>query len=73
MAGVHLKTIQFLAGHKTIAITARYGTLGAKHSYWCREGDSNPHNPLRSADFKSAASANFAIPACALTKDHLPR
>ncbi len=31
---------------------------------WCREGDLNPHNHFWSADFKSAASANFAIPAC---------
>jgi hypothetical protein len=30
---------------------------------WCREGDSNPHNHFWSADFKSAASASFAIPA----------
>ena len=30
---------------------------------WCREGDLNPHNPFGSADFKSAASASFAIPA----------
>ncbi len=28
---------------------------------WCPEGDLNPHDRLRSADFKSAASANFAI------------
>ena len=28
---------------------------------WCPEGDLNPHNPCGSADFKSAASANFAI------------
>ena len=30
---------------------------------WCREGESNPHSPFGPADFKSAASANFAIPA----------
>ncbi len=30
---------------------------------WCREGESNPHRPFGPADFKSAASANFAIPA----------
>ena len=28
---------------------------------WCPEGDLNPHDPFRSADFKSAASADFAI------------
>jgi integrase len=33
---------------------------------WCREGESNPHSPFGPADFKSAASANFAIPA----RDH---
>ena len=31
---------------------------------WCREGESNPHRAFAPADFKSAASANFAIPAC---------
>jgi hypothetical protein len=30
---------------------------------WCREGESNPHRAFAPADFKSAASANFAIPA----------
>src|SRR5215467_13223795 len=30
---------------------------------WCREGDLNPHSPFGPADFKSAASASFAIPA----------
>ena len=30
---------------------------------WCREGDLNPHRPFGPADFKSAASASFAIPA----------
>jgi hypothetical protein len=30
---------------------------------WCREGESNPHRAFTPADFKSAASANFAIPA----------
>jgi hypothetical protein len=33
---------------------------------WCREGESNPHRAFAPADFKSAASANFAIPA----RDH---
>src|SRR6185312_1620849 len=28
---------------------------------WCPEGDLNPHSPLGPADFKSAASADFAI------------
>ena len=32
---------------------------------WCREGESNPHRAFAPADFKSAASANFAIPAIA--------
>ncbi len=30
-------------------------------TYWCPEGDLNPHRPFSPADFKSAASANFAI------------
>jgi hypothetical protein len=30
-------------------------------SIWCPEGDLNPHTHLRAADFKSAASADFAI------------
>ena len=29
--------------------------------YWCPEGDLNPHDRLRSADFKSAVSADFTI------------
>ena len=33
---------------------------------WCPEGDLNPHDRLRSADFKSAASADFAIRAILL-------
>ena len=28
---------------------------------WCPEGDLNPHDRLRSADFKSAVSADFTI------------
>ncbi len=32
---------------------------------WCPEGDLNPHGGLAPADFKSAASADFAIRACA--------
>ena len=28
---------------------------------WCPEGDLNPHRPFGPADFKSAASADFAI------------
>src|SRR5208283_3396409 len=35
----------------------------SRRETWCREGDLNPHNPFGSADFKSAASASFAIPA----------
>jgi hypothetical protein len=31
---------------------------------WCPGGDLNPHNRFRSADFKSAASADFATRAC---------
>jgi hypothetical protein len=31
---------------------------------WCPEGDLNPHDRLRSADFKSAVSADFTIRAC---------
>jgi hypothetical protein len=30
---------------------------------WCLEGDLNPHDRLRSADFKSAVSADFTIQA----------
>ena len=30
-------------------------------SLWCPEGDLNPHGGLAPADFKSAASASFAI------------
>ena len=33
---------------------------------WCPEGDLNPHDRLRSADFKSAVSADFTIRAAAL-------
>jgi hypothetical protein len=29
--------------------------------FWCPEGELNPHGQLRPADFKSAASASFAI------------
>jgi hypothetical protein len=29
--------------------------------FWYREGDLNPHNSFESADFKSAASASFAM------------
>ncbi len=32
---------------------------------WCPEGDLNPHDRLRSADFKSAVSADFTIRALA--------
>jgi hypothetical protein len=32
-----------------------------KHVVWCPEGDLNPHDRLRSADFKSAVSADFTI------------
>ena len=32
--------------------------------YWYREWDSNPYRVNTPADFKSAASANSAIPAC---------
>ncbi len=38
---------------------------------WCPEGDLNPHTHRRATDFKSAASANFAIrasPASALVQ-----
>jgi hypothetical protein len=30
-------------------------------TYWCPEGDLNPHDRLGSADFKSAVSADFTI------------
>ena len=30
------------------------------HKHWCPGGDLNPHDLLESADFKSAASADFA-------------
>jgi hypothetical protein len=29
--------------------------------FWCPEGDLNSHSRFRPADFKSAASADFAI------------
>jgi hypothetical protein len=35
--------------------------------FWCREGDLNPHDRLRSADFKSAVSADSTIPALVWT------
>ena len=31
MAGVHLKTVQELMGHKTLAMTARYAHLASGH------------------------------------------
>ena len=34
--------------------------------FWCPEGDLNPHSPCGPADFKSAASADFAIRASAV-------
>src|SRR5208337_4507543 len=34
---------------------------------WCPEGDLNPHSPCGPADFKSAASADFAIRALRLS------
>jgi hypothetical protein len=39
------------------------GKLAVALHCWCREGESNPHAPLRASDFKSDASANSAIPA----------
>ena len=47
---------------RRIKIGGNGGKKG-KSFVWCREGDLNPHNPCGSADFKSAASASFAIPA----------
>ena len=41
--------------------TQRQQTAYFVEFFWCPEGDLNPHDRLRSADFKSAASANFAI------------
>jgi hypothetical protein len=38
-------------------------TIPSEGVGWCREGESNPHRAFAPADFKSAASANFAIPA----------
>jgi len=46
-------------------------TIQNKKEIWCREGESNPHRAFAPADFKSAASANFAIPARALTPGSL--
>jgi integrase len=51
MAGASTKDIQDLAGHKTIAMAARYSHLSPAHKRsvvdqclsWCREGESNPH------------------------------
>src|SRR3569833_1522885 len=43
-------------------------TFAKKRELWCREGDLNPHNPFGAADFKSAASASFAIPAWKMTR-----
>ena len=37
---------------------------------WCPERDSNPHAPQRAADFKSAASTDFAIRAGAGRRDY---
>jgi hypothetical protein len=49
-----------------------FQTITPVRLMWCREGDLNPHNPFGSADFKSAASASFAIPACSQGNDLLP-
>jgi hypothetical protein len=45
------------------ALLARLLVDVFREDEWCREGESNPHSPFGPADFKSAASANFAIPA----------
>jgi hypothetical protein len=37
---------------------------------WCPERDSNPHAPQRAADFKSAASTDFAIRAAVGRRDY---
>src|SRR5580692_7556575 len=39
---------------------------------WCPEGDLNPHDRLRSADFKSAVSADFTIRAVPLPSTWYP-
>ncbi len=51
------------ASKETPRGTQRHDKALATKVKWCREGDLNPHNPFGSADFKSAASASFAIPA----------
>jgi hypothetical protein len=50
---------------KNLKIRALFGFI------WCPEGDLNPHDRLRSADFKSAVSADFTIRAFALQPTHL--
>src|SRR5260370_40582937 len=40
---------------------------------WCPEGDLNPHDRLRSADFKSAVSADFTIRAMHFPSTSYPR
>jgi hypothetical protein len=40
---------------------------------WCPGRESNPHVPLRTRDFKSRASANFATRAGALHRHSIAR
>src|SRR5258708_27761885 len=49
--------------HEGIRHASEFCRLADGENDWCREGESNPHSPFGPADFKSAASANFAIPA----------
>ena len=61
-------TSRFRAADFGIQPQRKYSKYTYEHcGLWCPEGDLNPHDRLRSADFKSAVSADFTIRAFGLS------
>jgi hypothetical protein len=60
MAGVNLKTVQELMGHKTIAMTARCAHLAPTHKLQTLETLASPGSVSVQSGYKLAANAKKA-------------